>query len=96
MNYGLTGLLSFKVTPQHLPEENDTSLDTLRFDLALVCFQVLTIILQIRPLLNETFVSWYIYTVRYNLLLINAEALLLLLIAFSTNSAYFQIRCKVR
>jgi len=38
MNYGLTGLPSFKVTLQHLPEENDVSLDTLRFDLALVYF----------------------------------------------------------
>jgi hypothetical protein len=31
MNNGLTGLPYFKVTLQHLPEENDISLDTLRF-----------------------------------------------------------------
>jgi hypothetical protein len=38
MNNGLTGLPYFKVTLQHLPEENDISLDTLGFDLALICF----------------------------------------------------------
>jgi hypothetical protein len=76
MNYGLTGLPSFKVTPQQLPEENDVSLDTLRFDLALVCFEVLMILLQIRHLLNETFAAGYICMVKYNLLLlINAETL---------------------